>query len=158
MNPAKLAFSVLGLVSLSACHRSKSYEANVDVDRMSVVRRDEAGTPMVTDLELSYRDCPGDQLEVIRGGQEFSQCVSKYKIGDKLKIKVQHRWDKEGHYRWDVVDVGGCKRTIDPDDEASYAMIRECEDWSVNGAVVGFKCNVAPQKSLLKSCPWFAKH
>jgi hypothetical protein len=37
-------------------------------------------------------------------------------------------------------------------------MIRECEDWSVNGAVVGFKCNVAPQKSLLKSCPWFAKH
>jgi hypothetical protein len=46
----------------------------------------------------------------------------------------------------------------DANDEAGYTMVRECEDWTVNGSKVGFQCNIAPKKALLKACPWFAKH
>lgn len=158
MRATTIAFIAVALVSLTGCHRTKHYEASVELDRVRVVKRDETGKPLTVDVDISYRECPGDQDETIRGGFEFAECMAKHKPGDKVKAKIVHRWDKEGHYKWDVVEVAECKRTVDEHDEASYAMVRECEDWSVNGAKVGFQCNVAPQKALLKACPWFKKH
>lgn len=155
----RAAFASIAIAALAACHhRPKKYEATVQLERMRVVRKNEAGKPLTLDVELSYFECPGDQDEVIRGGEGFAACMTKHKIGDKLKVKIEHRWSPEGHYRWDVLQVGDCERTIDPADEASYAMIRECEDWKANGVAVGFQCNVSPQKTLVKKCPWFAKH
>jgi hypothetical protein len=152
---------LLGLAFAGAmgCHqRPKTYEPEVWVTRVSVVRKDESGKPITIDVELDYPPCPGEQKEVVRGNADFAACVSKFKVGDRTKAKVVHSWDPGGYYRWDVVDVGGCAREPEPFDEASFAMIRECEDWIVNGATVGFKCNIAPEKKLLKACPWFARH
>lgn len=152
------AFVLVSLASLAACHRPRKYEATVQLERMRVVRRDETGRPLTIDVELSYFECPGDQVEVVRGGAEFAECLGEYHVGDKVKAQIEQRWHPDGHYKWHVLDVGGCARPLDANDEASYTMIRECEDWKENGATVGFHCNVAPQKTLLKKCPWFSKH
>lgn len=153
---------VLSLVALAlplaGCHRAKTYEANVEVTRLEVVRKDETGSAITTDLEFSFVECPGTQIEVIRGGKEFSDCVQKLKVGDKVKVKLEHKWDPEGHYDYDVFQVNDCKRPPDPNDEASYKMVRDCRDWNVNGTRVGFQCNYADKKELNKKCPWFKVH
>jgi hypothetical protein len=46
---------------------------------------------------------------------------------------------------------------IDPEDEASFAMVRECADWKVNDQRVGFQCKYVPDKGLIEKCPWFRK-
>lgn len=146
---------VLGLVA--ACHRSKSYEATVEVTRIAAVRKDEAGAPLTLDLEISYSECPGTQMEVVRGGPEFAACVGKFKVGDKLKVAIDHQWAAEGHYKWVVRRIGDCTRVPDPNDEASYAMVRECDDWTVNGTRVGFQCKYVPEQKLVDKCPWFRR-
>lgn len=151
-----MAFIALG--SLAGCHKSKTYQPNVEITRISVVRKDQNGRALTTDFEFSYFECPGTQIEVIRGGEEFSSCVSKLAVGAKIPIKLEHHWDPEGRMVWDVFQVADCKRPPDPNDEASYAMVRECADWKVNGATVGFECQIIPKKELLAKCPWFAHH
>jgi hypothetical protein len=154
-----LVLGVLLLVpSATACHKSKQYETTVEITRSTPVRKDEAGVLLTADLEFSYSECPGTQIEVIRGGKDFAACASKFKVGDKVKIKLEHHWDTEGFYDYDVSDVQGCTRPPDPNDEASYKMVRECADWNVNGARVGFQCNYTNKKELNKKCPWFVKH
>lgn len=153
---------VLGLVAaslpLAGCHKSKTYEATVEVTRVASTRKDENGVPVSMDVELSYVECPGTQIEVIRGGKDFAACVQqKVKVGDKVKVKLEHHWDPEGFYDFDVFEVQGCPRPPDPNDEASYKMVRECSDWNVNGARVGFQCNYQDKKELNKKCPWFKK-
>ena len=150
-----VAFAALGLVP--ACHGTKHYDAEVEVTRISAVRKDEAGKPVTLDFEVSYTDCPGSQMEVIRGDATFAACVAKYKVGDKVKLGIDHEWDPEGHYKWTVRKVGDCARIADPNDEASYALVRECEDWSVNGTRVGFQCKYIPDKKLVEKCPWFKR-
>jgi hypothetical protein len=147
--------AVFGL--LTACHRPKHYDANVEVTRIAVVRKDETGKPLTLDFEVSYVECPGSQMEVVRGGPEFAACVGKYKVGDRVKVGIDHEWDDEGFYKWTVRTVGDCTRVPDPNDEASYAMVRECEDWSVNGTRVGFQCKYIPEKKLVDKCPWFKR-
>jgi len=152
-----VAMLVLGMVL--GCHRSKQFEANVEITRVSVIRKDEQGTALTTDVEFSYFECPGTQIEVIRGGKEFSACVAqKVKLGEKVKVKIDHHWDPEGVYDYDVYDVQGCPRPPDPNDEASYKMVRECGDWNVNGTRVGFQCLYTEKKELNKKCPWFHRH
>jgi hypothetical protein len=159
VNRLLVIFVVLVGLSLVACHKPKNYEANVEVTRIHVVRKDETGKPLTTDLEFSFYDCPGTQIEVIRGGKEFSECVaSKIKVGEKINIKLLHHWSDEGFYDYGVYEAGGCKRPPDPNDEASYKLVRECNDWKVNGATVGFQCNYTNKKELNKKCPWFVKH
>jgi hypothetical protein len=149
---------VVSSLPLAGCHRSKQYEANVEVTRLSPIRKDEQGVPLTTDLEFSYFECPGTQVEVIRGGKEFSACVAnKMKVGDKVRVKLEHHWDAEGFYDYDVFEVQGCPRPPDPNDEASFKMVRECSDWNVNGARVGFQCNYQNKNDLNKKCPWFLK-
>ena len=153
---------VLGAASITlgstGCHKPHTYQATVEITRASVVRRDENGRALTTDIEFSYIECPGTQIETVRGGQEFATCVSKHPIGAKVPVKLDHKWDPEGHYAYEVTEVGGCARPPDPNDEASFATIRECEDLKENGAVVGFDCQIAPKKELLKKCPWFGHH
>jgi hypothetical protein len=153
---AAMAFVAFG--ALAGCHKAKKYDANVEVTRISVVRKDENGRALTTDFEFSYFECPGAQSETIRGGEEFSACVSKIAVGSKVPIKLEHHWDPEGRMVWDVFQVADCKRPPDPNDEASYAMVRECADWKVNGATVGFECQIIPKKDLIQKCPWFAHH
>jgi hypothetical protein len=155
---ARVVFVIaLASVLTTGCHRPKKFEADVEITRMSVVRRDDQGKPQTLDLEISYFACPGTQIEVMRGGPEFAACVLKHKVGDKVHVGIEHVWDPRGYYRNNVVKVGECTHAYDPDDEASFLMVRECEDWTVNGAKVGFKCNYTPEKTLLKQCPWFAR-
>ncbi len=150
---------VAAAVPLSGCHKSKQYETTVEVTRVSAVgKKDEKGNPSSMDVELSYSECPGTQVEVIRGGKDFAACAAKLKVGDKVKVKLEHHWDAEGHWDYDVFDVAGCSRPPDPNDEASYKMVRDCADWNVNGARVGFQCNYTHKTELNKKCPWFKTH
>jgi hypothetical protein len=149
---------VLSALPLVGCHRSKHYDVNVELTRISPLRKDDLGNAISTDVEFSYVECPGTQIEVMRGGKEFSACIKQFKVGDRIKVKLEHHWDPEGFYDYDVYEVGGCKRPPDPNDEASYKLVRECADWNVNGARVGFQCNYTNKKELNKKCPWFFKH
>jgi hypothetical protein len=149
---------ILVLATLVGCHRSKHYEANVEITRVEQIRKDDHGVLLTSDAEFSYVECPGTQIEVIRGGKDFSACMQKYKVGEKVKVKVEHRWDPEGHWDYDVVELGGRAQPPDPNDEASYKLVRECSDWVVNGASVGFQCNYQSKKELNAKCPWFKKH
>lgn len=163
MPQSRLASSLLPLaaalasVASTSCHRAKTYESTVEVTRISVARTDQNGRATLTDVELSYVDCPGTQLENVRGGEEFSSCISKLAVGTRVPVKVEHRWSSEGFYTWDVHQVADCKRPPDPNDEASFATVRECEEWKANGVVVGFECQISPKKALLQKCPWFAR-
>ena len=147
--------SLVGLAS--GCHRTQRYESNVEVTRTHPIRTDGTGKPLTLDLEISYGECPGTQIEVIRGGAAFAECVSKYKVGDKVRVGIEHVWSSEGFYTWTVDRVGDCARVKDANDEASYAMVRECDDWLVNGQRVGFQCRYIPENKLLAACPWFRR-
>lgn len=146
----------LALASAAGCHREKRYETTVEVTRISTVVK-ESGKPVTIDLEVSYVDCPGTQLEIVRGDAMFAACVAQYKVGDRVKVSVQHLWDNEGYYRWAIDRVGECAHRIDPHDEGSYAVVRECEDTRVNGERVGFQCRYVPEKALVDACPWFRR-
>jgi hypothetical protein len=155
-----LVLLVLALLALLAvgCHKPHNYDTNVEITRIATIRKDEQGKPLTMDVEFSYFECPGTQVEVMRGGKEFAECVqSNVKLGDKVPIKLEHHWDPEGHFDYDVFEVKGCKRPPDPNDEAGYKMVRECFDWNVNGTRVGFQCNYTDKKDLNKKCPWFKK-
>jgi hypothetical protein len=151
-------FLLLLAVSTLGCHRPKDYEANVEVTRVMVLRKDETGNPINMDLEFSFVECPGTQIEVIRGGKEFSECIKNTKLGDKVKVKLNHHFTDEGRWDYSVYQVNECKRPPDPNDEASYKMVRDCADWMVNGQKAGFQCNYADKKDLNKKCPWFRTH
>lgn len=157
-NVQGLFLAVVALGGVGGCHKAKHYDANVEITRVSVVRRDENGRALTTDVEFSYVECPGTQIETIRGDEAFSACVSKHPVGAKVPVKVEHHWDPDGQYTWDVHQIADCKRTPDPNDEASFAVVRECQDLKVNGASVGFECQITPKKELLAKCPWFGKH
>jgi hypothetical protein len=153
---AAVVMSVSTLV-LAACHPTTHHETEVEITRMVVVRKNESGKPATLDLELSFAECPGSQIEVIRGGAEFAACVSKHTVGDRVKVAIEHKWDDEGVYKWVIKKVDDCDRVPDPSDEASFAMVRECEDLKVNGARVGLQCRYIPEKKLIDQCPWFRR-
>lgn len=152
--------AVLGLAGLAStgCHKSKQYESEVEITRFAAVRKDDAGKILTADTEFSYFACPGTQIETVRGDGAFATCMQRYSVGQKVKIKIEHHWTDEGHYEWTVHKIGDCERTIDPNDEASFALLRDCEDFRVNGAKVGFSCDLKAEKSLTDKCPWFRRH
>jgi hypothetical protein len=152
---AGVALALVGL--LAACHPSKQYETDVEITRIAAVRKDDASKVLTLDFEVSYVDCPGTQLEVFRGDAAFAACVTKYKVGEKVHLSIDHTWTPEGLYKSTVTSVGDCRRIPDPADEASYAMVRECDDWLVNGQKVGFQCRYIPEQKLVDQCPWFRR-
>jgi hypothetical protein len=155
---ALISLAAVAALLVSACRRTTHHETQVDVTRVAAVRKDHAtGNPLVLDVEFSFTDCPGQQIEVVRGGAEFAACASNHKLADKLSLAIEHKRAPEGVYTWIVRRVGDCTREPDPNDEASYALVRECEDWEVNGARVGFQCRYIPEKKLVEKCPWFRR-
>lgn len=157
---AAIVAGAVAAVSASACaKRSTTYEAKVRLVRVENVRVDETAHATDVDVELEYVDCPGEQLEVLRGDAAFADCMKQYKNGEEVKVKIEHHWQAERvRWDWDVVDIGGCKRPPDPDDISSFDTVQECDPIVANGVTEGFQCNRIPQKELLKKCPWFARH
>jgi len=143
---------------LGGCHRPQHYDATVEITRVSPVRKDENGRVLTLDIEFSYFECPGTQLEVVRGDAAFADCMATHKVGDKLPVSITRTWASEGVYVWNVDRIGACTHPKDPSDEASYALVRECDDWTVNGTKVGFQCRYMPEKHLVDKCPWFRRH
>jgi hypothetical protein len=153
-----LAAIVLGLFATGCSKKSKWYEAKVRLNRVQNIRFDASGKPTDCDIEFDWFECPGSQIEVIRGDAAFAECMKQYKAGDEVKVKVEHHHDKRGFWDWDVHEFGGCKRPPDPEDLSSFDTVQECEPIVVNGVNEGFKCNRIPQKDLLKKCPWFGRY
>jgi hypothetical protein len=140
------------------CKENKDFLSNVEIVRMEKVQTEKDGKLNIADVEISYFECPGTQYEIIRGGKEFSECIfSNYKIGDKVKVDINWKWDSFGYYKWQVKKVGLCERIFDPLDEASYDLIEECEDYKIYDAKVGFTCRRIPTSNLIQKCPWFRK-
>jgi hypothetical protein len=133
------------------------FESEVELVRFDVVRRDAEGKPVTADVEISYASCPGYQHEVMRGPAEFGTCMQKHKIGDKLTAKILWHYGDRGYYEWDVHQLGDCKRSPDPDDEASFSIVRDCEEWNVHDAPVGFRCRYLGKEKLNATCPWFRR-
>jgi hypothetical protein len=157
MRKAIVLSTVILVVLATSCHRSRTYEAHATVTRVAPVRKDETGKTLTLDFEISYDDCPGMQVEVMRGDAAFAACASKYAVGTKVPLSIEHAWTSEDRYGWTVRRVGDCPRVADPSDEASYALVRDCRDWTVNETRVGFQCDYEPRAELLKKCPWFRR-
>lgn len=155
MRRAVVALGVLVVCVAGCSKKSKWYDSQVQLTRIDTVRKDANGKPLDLDVEFSYPDCPGDQVEVIRGDAAFAQCLSKYKLGDKVPVHIEYHFLDEGYWDWDIHEMGGCKRPPDPEDVASFDTVQECEPLKVNGIEEGFVCNRIPQKTLLAKCPWF---
>lgn len=149
--------AALAVFVVAGCHRPKSYETTAEIVRVSVPSRDESAAPLVTDVELVYVACPGTQLELVRGDQAFSECVARYPVGSRVSVSLEHHWVDDGHYAWTVHKVGDCPRRVDPDDEGSVALSRDCQDWRVSGVKVGFQCALHAEKELVEACPWFRR-
>jgi hypothetical protein len=156
---AVLALAIVpGIVLGTGCGSNPTwYESEVELVRYDVVRRDAEGTPVTADVEISYASCPGYQHEVMRGPTAFATCMEKHKIGEKLSAKIKWYLGDKGYYEWEVHQLGDCKRPPDPEDEASFSIIRDCEDWKVHDASVGFRCRYLGKEKLNATCPWFRR-
>lgn len=157
----KLVIAALGVVALTTsagCKKTKWYDSKVKLTRIQNIRADASGKATDTDIEFSWDECPGTQIEVIRGDAAFAECIKKYKVGDLVPVKVEHHWENKGNWDWDVHQFGDCKRPPDEKDLSSFDTVQECEPIVVNGVKEGFHCNRIPQKELLKKCPWFGRY
>lgn len=153
----KAALVALTILALACSKKTKWYDTQVAITRVDAVRKDAQGKARDVDVEFTYPDCPGEQVEIIRGDAAFAQCLSKYKVGDKVPVRIEYHWLEEGYWDWDIHEMGGCKRPPDPEDTASFDTVQECEPITVNGVEEGFVCNRLPQKALLAKCPWFGR-
>lgn len=138
-------------------HPEHRYVSVVQLIHRDVVEKDENGVPEQVDLELEWDPCPGDQYQVVRGGKEFAECTKDYGAGDYLPVKVVHFWDDMGFYRWDIEQLGDCKREIHADEPGSYEKSQECGPYDVAGREAGFACSRRPFRDLLKVCPFMAR-
>jgi hypothetical protein len=152
-----MLLAALSVGTLAAgCHdKPRWFTSDVRLTRLDPVRKDAQGKPLTTDAQVSYDNCPGTQIEVIRGGAQFGACMAKYKVGQMMPAKIYWYFHSDGTYHWEIHELGGCARPPDPNDEASYENVRECSDLVVNGVAVGFRCNEIPEQHLLDKCPWF---
>lgn len=153
----RLLFAATCFAGLGCGHPDENFESVIQVVRRDVVEKDEKGEAIQVDMEMEWDPCPGDQLQVIRGGPEFAKCTEKYKVGDYLPVKVKHFWDPRGTYRWDIYEMGDCKRDIEAYAEGSYEKSQECDDEKAYGRTVGFKCSRRPFRKLVSICPWMAR-
>lgn len=154
-----LLVALVAIGCLSACHRKpKSYESVVQLVRYDVADRDGEGKPVLADVELEWDPCPGDQIEIVRGGPAFAECMGKHKVGEMLPAHVRTSWDERGYYRWDITKVAECDRPPMEDDVSSFEKVQECKDVKLHGVQVGFECNRQPYAELIKICPWMKRN
>ncbi len=155
----KLNYILVILTLFSSCRRGPlTFEPTIELNRLEVVSFDEAGKPLTMDVEITYPECPGDQIEILRGDKKFTDCIlENFKKQDRAKAKILWQWNELGYYDWEVNKIGQCERKVDRDDEVSYDMIEECEDYVVYGDNVGFRCKRIATADLIKVCPWFRR-
>ena len=152
------ATTMLALALATACGGSQWYDTEVDIVRTTPVRLDAGGSVVDVDVHLEYSQCPGHQLEVIRGDATFAACMQRYPEGSKVSAHIEHYVTERNMHDWNIHRLGECDRSPDPDDEASFDQVEECEATLVNGVEEGFVCHHLPHAELLRSCPWFARH
>jgi hypothetical protein len=152
-----VASAALGVLAAGCGSKPVWYESQVELVRFDVVRRDAEGKPVTADVEISYDSCPGYQHEVMRGATEFAICMEKHKVGEKLSAKILWSYGNHGYYVWEVHQLGDCRRPPEPEDEASFSIVRDCEDWKVHEASVGFRCKYIGKEKLNAVCPWFRR-
>ena len=138
-------------------HPEDRYVAVCQIISRDVVERDPADVAQQIDLELEWDSCPGDQFQVVRGGADFAACTAKYAVGDYVPVKVVHFWDDLGFYRWDVEQLGDCRRAVAPDMPGSFEKSQECTAYNLAGRDQGFDCSRRPQHSLLRVCPFMSR-
>jgi hypothetical protein len=144
------------LLVLSGCARSgKTYDTEVEILRLEVIRADEQGNPLTVDVEMQFEKCPGDQRKTIRGDKTFAACILKHKAGEIVPAKLSHDMDDHGELRPHILGLAGCEHRIDPNDEAAFEVVQVCTDLVVNSVKVGFHCDRRPSPQLLAACPWF---
>ena len=154
----------LGIVVLASAtlgcsrHPETRFESNVQLVSRRDVTVDAKGGVLTADFELEWDPCPGDQYQYVRGGREFSACMTKYEKGDYLAVKVRHYWDTRGFYRWQVIQVGDCPREAGADVEGSYERSQECSDHKSYGETEGFDCNRRTPQRLAQVCPWLSRN
>ena len=151
-----MTLALLGLVACHSRHETK-YESVCQLIRRDVVEADNKGNAELVDVELEWDPCPGDQFQVVRGGKDFAACMARYNLGDMLPVRVTHWWDNRGYYRWDVYQIGDCKRKSEPEAEGSYEKSQECIDVANYGQKSGFDCSRRPFRKLVSVCPWMAR-
>lgn len=157
--PQQLLATLVALSGTVSCAAGpKEYEAKVQLLRVEPIRRDEHGAILTLDVEMSFGDCPGEQRKTVRGPRAFAECMLKHKPGDTVPVRLKHLRNADGAWDFSVVEVGGCKRSRDPNDEASFALVQVCSDLVVHGAKVGFRCDRRPSPELVAKCPWFRVH
>lgn len=149
-------FVPLALFLLSCAPKEERFESVVQIVSRTVVEKVDGKASQV-DFEVEWDPCPGDQFQVIRGNQAFSECSEKYKTGMYVPVVVKHFWDDHGFYRWDIEKLGDCERPVEPRSPGSYEKGQACEDVSQFGRKAGFECSRKPDKQLVKRCPWMAR-
>jgi hypothetical protein len=137
-----------------------TYRANVEVVHVRPIRRDPAtGAVLTVDVEISWFECPGEQRSTFRGDRDFAACIAAtsppVEPGMKVPVAVEHARGPGDDFRTQIHELAGCARHPDPQDEASYEVVQDCEDIVVNGVVVGVHCDRTRSADLLEACPWF---
>ena len=151
-------FTLIALMSCVACSpKDKKYETVMQVVSSKVVEREADGGAAIVDVELEYDPCPGDQVQVVRGGGEFARCAEKLAAGDYLTAHIVYHWDERGYFTWDAAKIGECDHEIDWESEGSYEKSQECNDIEVYGRKLGFKCSRRPFKKLVETCPFLKR-
>jgi hypothetical protein len=152
-------FILILLLLFISCRKGPvNYESTIELNRLEVVSYDKSNKPLTMDVEITYPECPGDQIEIIRGDKKFTDCIlANFKKHDRATASILWQWNELGFYDWEVNKIGPCERKVDKDDEVSYDMIEECEDYVVYGNNVGFRCKRIATSDLIKKCPWFRR-
>lgn len=155
---ARSLVSVALLASAVGCGKAEQrFESTCQLVSRDVVETNDEGEAAIVDVELEWDPCPGDQFQVVRGGQEFAKCMAQYEVGKLLPVLVKHWWDERGYYVWDVYKIGACDRPIETESEGSYEKSQECSEQKSHGVSNGFSCNRRPFKGLVSTCPWMAR-
>ena len=157
-NPKLFALTAFLMVFLACAKAERRFESVCQIVRSNVVEKDDKDRAEVVDVELEWDPCPGDQFQMVRGGQDFAACMQRYEVGSFVPVLVKQWWDDRGYYTWDVYKVGDCSRTIEPGAEGSYEKSQDCSDTKMYGATTGFFCSRRPFEKLLSVCSWMARN
>ncbi len=155
---ATLGIAVLASVALVAgCRAERRYESVCQITAITPVELDAAGETSLVDVQIEWDPCPGDQVQVIRGGADFAKCMARWSSGDLVPAKVLHFWDTRGYWTSEVYELAGCARPFQVDGVGDYTKSRECRDKASHGRADGFDCSLLPEARLAALCPWMKR-
>lgn len=158
MSARSALLAALSLLLLGSCReKERHFESVCQIIRLDVLGTTDNGQPNQIEVELEWDPCPGEQYQVIRGGQDFAACMARFHVGDMTSVGVVQRWDEHGYYTWDIHRVGECRRDPNGGSDGSYEKSQECNDVKLQGAPYGFRCSKRPEDKLVRVCPWMKR-